>query len=105
MRLKYYLFSAKQNYIRKNCVQKFIYSPHLFFALAINGLHDHYISFLSVIKQEKKRTKDKGQRIKDKGQYATQQGLDQGIAAVKKNALFAEIVEIKMQFLGQSRLG
>ncbi len=37
--------------------------------------------------------------------YASQQGLDQGIASVKKNALFAEIVEIKVQFLGQAQLG
>ena len=33
--------------------------------------------------------------------YASQQSLDQAIASVKKNALFAEIVEIKVQFLGQ----
>jgi uncharacterized protein YegP (UPF0339 family) len=35
--------------------------------------------------------------------YASQQSLDQGIASVKKNALFAEIVEIKVQFLKQAR--
>jgi uncharacterized protein YegP (UPF0339 family) len=35
--------------------------------------------------------------------YASQQSLDQGIASVKKNALFAEIVEIKVQFLKQVR--
>jgi hypothetical protein len=29
--------------------------------------------------------------------------LDQGIAYVKKHALFAEIVEIKVQFLKQAR--
>jgi uncharacterized protein YegP (UPF0339 family) len=28
--------------------------------------------------------------------YASQQSLDQGNASVKKNALFAEIVEIKV---------
>jgi uncharacterized protein YegP (UPF0339 family) len=35
--------------------------------------------------------------------YASQQSLDQGIASVKKHALFEEIVEIKVQFLKQSR--
>jgi uncharacterized protein YegP (UPF0339 family) len=35
--------------------------------------------------------------------YASQQSLDQGIASVKKNALFAEISEIKIKFLRQAR--
>ncbi len=30
--------------------------------------------------------------------YASQQSLDQGIASVKKNDLFAEILVIKVQF-------
>jgi hypothetical protein len=35
--------------------------------------------------------------------FVTLTSLDQGIYSVKKHALFAEIVEIKVQFLGQAR--